>query len=184
MTTTVCPTPAVALPQDPASEDTHPVILTTPEEVVRWLRSLAPEEICGRPHIPNECPLARYLNARNGEPARGTSVASDSYSLADARYPLPAWAQHFVVRVDHSPARWKRPAAQGLTAAEALRLLEGLCASRLDRLPDWIGSQEAQGGSAGPAPRDDGKQVPPTGAGRVDGGATPPWMWPLLSLPS
>jgi Homeodomain-like domain len=113
---------------------------TAPEEVVRWLHSLAPEEICGRPHMPNECPLARYLNARNGEPAPGASVGTDGYDVADERYPLPAWAQHFVVRVDHSPARWKRPATRGITAAEALLLLEGLCASRLDRLTAWIGS--------------------------------------------
>jgi hypothetical protein len=28
------------------------------------------------------------------------------YDVADERYPLPAWVQRFVVRVDHSPARW------------------------------------------------------------------------------
>jgi hypothetical protein len=119
-------------------------------------------------------------------------VDSDSYTLAGARYPLPAWAQLFIARVDHSPARWKRPAAHGITAAEALRLLEGLCASKLDGLTDWIGSQEAPDGSAGPAPRDAGQEGPPTGAGPVDGGAAvgdqdgvpPPWRWPLLSLPS
>ena len=116
---------------------------------------------------------------------------SDSYTLAGARYPLPAWAQLFIARVDHSPARWKRPAAQGLTAAEALRLLEGLCASKLDGLTDWIGSQEAPSGSTGPAPGDDGQEGPPTGAGPDDGGAavcgqdsTPPWLsWPVLTLP-
>ncbi|HKC74571.1 MAG TPA: hypothetical protein VKF37_10270 [Chloroflexota bacterium] len=74
---------------------------------------------------------------------------SDSYTLAGARYPLPAWAQLFIARVDHSPARWKRPAAHGITAAEALRLLEGLCASKLDGLTDWIGSQEAPDGPRG-----------------------------------
>jgi hypothetical protein len=111
-------------------------------------------------------------------------VARDSYAVAVARYPLPAWAQHFVARVDHAPVRWKRSAAQGLTAAEALRLLEGLCASRLDQLRDWVGSQEAPDGGAGPAPGDDGQEHPPTGDGPVDGGATPPWMWPLLPLPS
>src|SRR5436305_14170580 len=52
--------------------------------------------------------LARYVNARNGHPVRGASVGSDSYDLADERYLLPAWAQHFVVRVDHSLARWNR----------------------------------------------------------------------------
>jgi hypothetical protein len=29
-----------------------------------------------------------------------------SYDVAHERYPLPAWAQRFAVRVDHSPARW------------------------------------------------------------------------------
>jgi hypothetical protein len=117
-------------------------------------------------------------------------VGSASYELAGGRYPLPAWAQYFVARVHHAPARWKRPPAQGLTAADALRLLEGLCASRLDGLTDWGGSQEAPDGCAGPAPLDDGQEGPPTGAGPDDGGAVggqedaPPWLWPLLSLPS
>ena len=152
MTTTVRPVRTVALPQDPAPEDTHPIILTTPEEVVRWLSSLAPEEICGHPHSADDCPLARYLNTRNGHPAWGASVGTDGYDLADESYPLPAWAQHFVVRVDHSPTRWKRPAARGITAAEALLLLEDLCASRVDWLSDWMGRQEAQDGSAAGAP--------------------------------
>ena len=119
-------------------------------------------------------------------------MASDSYALADVRYPLPPWAQLFVARVDHAPARWKRPAAQGITAAEALRLLEGLCVSRLDRLTAWGGSEEAPDSAAGPATQDAGQQGPPTGAGAVDGGAAvggqdgapPPWLWPLLSHPS
>jgi hypothetical protein len=80
--------------------------LTTPEAVAQWLRSLAPEDVCGWPHIPNACPLAHFLNAQNREPAHGASVGSDSYILAGARYPLAAWAQHFVARVDHAPARW------------------------------------------------------------------------------
>jgi hypothetical protein len=184
MTTPVRPAPAVAPEQCPAPEPSTPITLTTPEAVARWLRTVAPEDVCGRPHMPTDCPLANYLNVRNGHAGQGASVDCDSYSLAGARYPLPAWAQLFVARVDHAPARWQRPAAQGLTAAEALRLLEGLCASRLDRLPDWIGSQEAPDGSAGPAQKDDGQEGLPTGAGPVDGGATPPWMWPLLSLPS
>jgi hypothetical protein len=128
--------------------------------------------------------LARYLNAQNGDRAWWSSVDSDSYAVADVRYPLPTWAQYFVARVDHTPARWRRPAAQGLTAAEALRLLEGLCVSRLDRLTSWVGSQEAPDSAAGPATQDAGQEGPPTGAGPDDGGATPPWMWPLLSLPS
>jgi hypothetical protein len=161
-----------------------PITLTTPEDLARWLRALAPEDVCGWPHIPNACPLARYLNARNGGRAWGASVDRESYSLAGARYPLPAWAQYFVGRVDHAPARWKRPVAHGITAAEALRLLEGLCASRLDRLTDWAGSQEAPDGSTGPAPGDDGQEGPPTGDGPDDDGAPPPWLWPLLSLPS
>jgi hypothetical protein len=100
-------------------------------------------------------------------------VDRDSYAVDDERYPLPAWAQYFVARVDHTPASWKPPAAQGLTAAEALRLLEGLCASRLDRLTDWGGSQEAPDGGAGHGTKDDGQ----------DG--APPWRsWPLLTLPS
>ena len=78
------------------------------------------------------------------------------YDLADKRYPLPAWAQHFVVRVDHSPARWGRPATRGLTTAEAMTLLEDLCDSSASWLTDWIGSQEAQDGWAGHATRDDG----------------------------
>jgi hypothetical protein len=160
--------------------------------MAEWLRSLAPEDVCGQPQWPDACPLACFLNDQNGHLARGASVESDSYSLADERYPLPPWAQLFVARVDHSSARWKRPATHGITAAEALRLLEGLCASRLDRLPDWVGSEEAQGGSPGDATKDDGQDGPHTGAGPVDGGAavggqdseTPPWLWPLLSLPS
>ena len=153
MSTTVRPAPAVAPEQRPAPEPSTPITLTTPEDVARWLGTLAPEEICGRPHLPHECPLAGYLNAQNGDRAWGVSVDRDSYAVADARYPLPAWAQYFVARVDHASVRWKRSAAQGLTAAEALRLLEGLCASKLDRLTDWMGSQEAPDGGAGPAPR-------------------------------
>jgi hypothetical protein len=146
MTTPVRPAPTVAPEQRPAPEPSTPITLTTPEDVACWLGTLAPEEICGRPHLPHECPLAGYLNAQNGHPALGASVDRDSYAVDDERYPLPAWAQYFVARVDHTPASWKPPAAQGLTAAEALRLLEGLCASRLDRLTDWGGSQEAPDG--------------------------------------
>ena len=113
---------------------------------------------------------------------------SDSYTLAGARYPLPAWAQLFIARVDHSPARWKRPATQGITAAEALLLLEGLG----DNRGDGIGRQGAQGGCAGHGTKDGGQEGPHTGDGPADGCArvcgqdgTPPWLsWPLLSLPS
>jgi hypothetical protein len=51
--------------------------------------------------------MVRYLRAQR-PPWPGASAGSDSYDLADERYPLPAWAQHFVVRVDHSLARWNR----------------------------------------------------------------------------
>jgi hypothetical protein len=52
--------------------------------------------------------------------------------------------------------------------------------------------EEAQNGCAGHARKDDGQDGPHTGAGPVDGGAAaygqdgvpPPWLWPLLSLPS
>src|SRR5947209_7553212 len=101
MTTTVCPAPAVAPEQRPAPEPSPPIILTTPESVAQWLRSLAPEDVCGWPHIPNACPLARFLSAQNGHPARGASVDRDSYALLDERYPRPAWAQYFVARGPH-----------------------------------------------------------------------------------
>jgi hypothetical protein len=48
MTTPVRPVPTGPPPQSPTPEDTHPVTLTTPEAVAQWLRSLAPEGICGR----------------------------------------------------------------------------------------------------------------------------------------
>jgi hypothetical protein len=51
--------------------------------------------------------MARYLCAQR-PPCPGASVGSDGYAQADERYPLPAWAQHCVVRVDHSLARWNR----------------------------------------------------------------------------
>jgi hypothetical protein len=116
------------------------------------------------------------LPARATATLPGASVGSDSYAQADERYPLPAWAQHCVVRVDHSPARWKRPATPGITAAEAL-LLEGLCDSRVD----WIGRQEAQDGSAGDVTREDGQEGPHTGDDPDDGwhssrSAAPAWM--------
>ena len=166
MTTPVCPAPA-GPPQSPTPEDTHPVTLTTPEAVAQWLRTLAPEEICGHPRLPHACPLAGFLNGRNGD--RGASVGSASYELAGERYPVPAWAQYFVARVDHAPGRWKRLAAQGLTVAEALRLLEGLCASRLDGLTGWMDGDGPVDGGAAACGQD---------------GVPPPWLWPLLSLPS
>jgi hypothetical protein len=85
MTPPIHPAPTVAPEQRPAPEPSTPITLTTPEDVARWLRTLAPEQICGRPHLPHECPLAGYLNARNGHTARRASVDSDSYSLADGR---------------------------------------------------------------------------------------------------
>ena len=112
-------------------------------------------------------------------------MGSDSYDLADERYPLPTWAQHFVVRVDHSPARWKWPAAHGLTAAEALLLLlEGLGDRRGDGLTDGSGSQEAQDGCAGHATNDN-DDGPDAGCATVCGqDGTPPWLsWPVLTLP-
>jgi hypothetical protein len=86
--------------------------------------------------------LASFLNAQNGDAGPLATVGSDSYDVAHQRYPLPAWAQRFVARVDHAPAHWKRPATQGLTAAEALRLLEGLSEGR----GDGSGRQEGQDG--------------------------------------
>jgi hypothetical protein len=102
MTTTVCPAPDVAPEQCPAPEPSTRITLTTPEEVRGWLHTLAPEEICGRPHMPNDCPLARYLNARNGHagprPAWTATatpwrtgaavwvVSADVCHLADARW--------------------------------------------------------------------------------------------------
>ena len=53
----------------------------------------------------------------------------------------------FAVRGEKVEPMLRAFAAHGITAAEALRLLEGLCASRLDRPTDWIGSQEAPDGS-------------------------------------
>jgi hypothetical protein len=85
MTTPVCPAPTVAPEQCPAPVPSTPISLTTPEAVAEWLRSLAPEEICGRPQWPNDCPLARYLNAQNGYAGPPASVDSDSYTLADGR---------------------------------------------------------------------------------------------------
>jgi hypothetical protein len=98
----VRPVPTVAPPQDPAPETPTHITLTTPEELVRWLGSLAPEEACGRPQWPNDCPLARYLNARNGHagprPAWTATatpwrtgaavwvVSADVCHLADARW--------------------------------------------------------------------------------------------------
>ena len=66
MTTPVCPAPTVAPEQCPAPEPSPPITLTTPEAVAKWFRSLAPEDVCGRPHMPTDCPLANYLNERNG----------------------------------------------------------------------------------------------------------------------
>jgi hypothetical protein len=83
------------------------------------------------------------------------------------------------------PAYWKRPATQGLTAAEALRLLEGLCASRPDGLTNWTGRQEAQNGCAGHVTKDDRQDGPVDGGAAVCGQATapPPWLsWPLFVL--
>jgi hypothetical protein len=41
MTTPVCPAPAVAPEQHPALEPMAPITLTTPQDVARWLRTLA-----------------------------------------------------------------------------------------------------------------------------------------------
>jgi hypothetical protein len=179
MTTPVYPAPTVAPGQCPAPQPSPPITLTTPEAVAQWLRSLAPEDVCGRPQWPTDCPLARYLNAQNGHAGQGASVDRDSYALAHERYPLPAWAQHFVARVDYAGAYWGPPGTQAITAAEALRLLEGLS----DNGGDGIGRQEALDGCAGEVTQDDGQEGPHAGDGPDDGGATPPWMWPLLSLP-
>ena len=187
MTTPVCPAPAVTPEPCSAPETPARITLMTPETVAHWLHSLAPEDVCGQPQWPNACPLACFLNAQNGHLAQGASVHSDSYTLAGTRYPLPAWAQLFVARVDHAPAHWKRPATGGITAAEALLLLEGLGDSR----GDGIGRQEMQDGRAGEVTRDDGQHGPHTGDGPDDGGAavcgqdgaTPPWLsWPRLIL--
>ena len=85
MTTPVRPVPTVAPPQSPAPETLTPITLTTPEDMAQWLRTLAPEDVCGRPQWPNACPLAHYLNARNGHAGPPASVDSDSYTLADGR---------------------------------------------------------------------------------------------------
>jgi hypothetical protein len=183
-TTPICPAPAVAPEQRLAPEPLTPILLTAPEEFRDWLRTLAPTDVCGLPQWSDGCPLARYLRVRNGCPYEEASVARDRYTLGRARYPLPRWARRFVMRVDHAPARWRRPATRGITAAEALLLLEDLCDSKGAWLPDWMGSQEAQDGCPGPAPRDEGREGPHTGGGPDDAGATPPWLWPLLSLPS
>jgi hypothetical protein len=57
-------------------------------------------------------------------------------------------------------------------------------ASRLDGLIDWMGSQEVQDDCAGHGTKDDRQDGPCAGDDPADDGATPPWRWPLLSLPS
>ena len=103
-TTPICPAPAGAPEQRLAPEPLTPIILTAPEEFRDWLRTLAPTDVCGQPQWSNGCPLARYLRVRNGCPYEEASVECDRYTLGRARYPLPAWAQLFVARVDHVPA--------------------------------------------------------------------------------
>jgi hypothetical protein len=63
-------------------------------------------------------------------------------------------------------------------------VLEGLGDNSGDGLTDGVGNQEVQDGCAGEVTWDDRQDGPHTGYGPVDGGATPLWMWPLLSLPS
>jgi hypothetical protein len=187
MTTPVRPAPTIAPAQRPAPETPTPITLTAAEEFRDWLCGLPPGDVCGWPHIPNACPLASFLNAQNAHAGLLATVGREDYTLAHERYLLPGWAARFVARVDHAPAHWKRPATQGITAAEALRLLEGLD----DNGGDGSGRQEAQDGCAGHAPRDDGRHGPHTGTGAVDGGPTVgvpdgalPWLsWPLLTLP-
>ena len=186
-TTPICPAPAGAPEQRLAPEPLTPIILTAPEEFRDWLRTLAPTDVCGQPQWSNGCPLARYLRVRNGCPYEEASVERDRYTLGRARYPLPRWARRFVMRVDHAPAYWQRPATRGITAAEALLLLEDLC----DNGGDGIARQEGQDGGAGHATRDDGLHSPHPGDDPAAGGAavcgpdgTPPWRsWPLLTLP-
>jgi hypothetical protein len=174
--------------------------LTTPEDVAQWLRSLAPEDICGWPHIPNDCPLARYLNVQNGHPARGASVGREDYTLVHQRYVLPGWAARFVARVDRAPARGEGPATGGISASQALRLLDGLDEGRGDWRGDESVRQEGQDGCAGHAAGDGasprglrhhGGHGPHTGDGPVDGGtigapdgtALRCLSWPRLTLP-
>jgi hypothetical protein len=64
--------------------------------------------------------------------ALGDRPDVDVHLAGHERYPLPAWAQRFVTRVDHSPVRCGQPAARGITAAEAQLLLDCLCDSRGD----------------------------------------------------
>ena len=171
MTTPVRPAPTIAPAQRPAPETPTPITLTAAEEFRDWLCGLPPGDVCGWPHIPNACPLASFLNAQNAHAGPLASVGQEDYTLAQERYPLPAWARLFVARVDHAPARGTQPATGGISAAQALRMLDGLGEG-----------QEGQDGGAGHAP---------TGAGPDDGGATvrgqdgtPPWLsWPVLTVP-
>ena len=188
MTTPVRPAPTIAPAQRPAPETPTPITLMAAEEFRDWLCGLPPGDVCGWPHIPNACPLASFLNAQNAHAGPLATVGREDYTLAHERYLLPGWAARFVARVDHAPAHWKRPATQGITAAEALRLLEGLGDNEGDR----IGRQEAPDGGAGEVTRDDGQEGPHPGDDPDDGGATVweqdgtlPWLsWPVLSLPS
>src|SRR5919202_1549646 len=84
------------------------------------------DAICGRPHAAGDCPLARYLTARNGHPDWSIAVSPDGYHMGGQSYPMPWWARRFVQGVDAIPQRLGRPAGHGVTAAEALHVLEGV----------------------------------------------------------
>ena len=126
VTATVRPVPTGAPPQSPAAETPTPIALTTPADVERWLRTMPGDAICGRPHAAGDCPLARYLTARNGHPDWSIAVSPDGYHVGGQSYPMPWWARRFVQGVDALPQRLGRPAEHGVTAAEALHVLEGV----------------------------------------------------------
>jgi hypothetical protein len=79
---------------------------------------------CGYARTPSDCPLANYLDARNGLPHGSASVSTASYALTAECFPLPDWARRFVCAID---ILGRRSTLRVVRVREALRLLDAVC---------------------------------------------------------
>jgi hypothetical protein len=93
--------------------------LYEPYAVRAWLEAKCPYEVVGTANNANACTLHQYVADTTG---RQVSVKSTNYQVGDSwteLYPMPAWAQHFVIYHDTLNGLGPRQ----MTAAEALRAL-------------------------------------------------------------
>ncbi len=95
--------------------------IMTIDGVRAWLTTQPADAVVGKRASCGRCPLAEYLRSKTQ--ASFVEVGAETYAphgWQGTWYPLPHWAQRFIVRIDALNQPFHGP----VTAGEALRVLD------------------------------------------------------------